>query len=440
MAGEQDIGKDGGEVRFDRTDQTAESTAEDSVIAGDRKDHQQRHQEMKDSGRTFQGMNKLGEQEGIKPADYESVTIVALTEDGEVKASGKTGFKEKDLEQAALPTSYRHGSTVNPAETAQGILKAAQNAPSGVGDSPRLLTSNVAPNAPNLDQSRQFEDVQTDASSHKGTNPDAHISHSPFNPLDHTPIESGEVLRPALEVAPEVAKMLTKATGELVQLWMKDHPLKDRENEIMADTTKGNPTAWEDAKDAFPQLKDVPIRIMKAYTRNEIVNYNRFDLKDDIDAAKGEPLAVPGRPADQATLGISQITEKGVREFEERYPKFKEFLESKGYTGPGHEKAALLDPECAPMIVAAKTTSIIEDMQKHGIEKPSLEQIAYAYNPDVYSYSDSNGGERIYKTMHQPERDLSKMIHPDQRKEYYAKGLRVIRASEHVRNVMNHLQ
>ncbi|MBZ0187393.1 MAG: hypothetical protein K8F91_14195 [Candidatus Obscuribacterales bacterium] len=78
-----------------------------------------------------------------------------------------------------------------------------------------------------------------------------------------------------------------------------------------------------------------------------------------------------------------------MREFEERYPKFKEFLESKGYIGPGHEKAALLDPECAPMIVAAKTTSIIEDMQTHGIEKPSLEQIAYAYNPDVYSFSPS---------------------------------------------------
>ena len=85
MTGEQDIGKGGDQVKFDRTDRTAESTAEDSVIAGDRKDHQQRHQEMKDSGRTFQGMNKLYQQDtgnqvddGSGPSNDESVTMSPL--------------------------------------------------------------------------------------------------------------------------------------------------------------------------------------------------------------------------------------------------------------------------------------------------------------------------------------------------------------------------
>ena len=126
MADEQDIGKGSEHVRFERKDRTAESTAEDSVVAGDQKqDHQQRHQEMKVSGCTFQGMNKLYQHEtgnqvndGSGTLTDESVTIVALNPDGsEVKASGKTGLSENDLEQAALTTRSRHGHTINPTET-----------------------------------------------------------------------------------------------------------------------------------------------------------------------------------------------------------------------------------------------------------------------------------------------------------------------------------
>ncbi|MCW5823779.1 MAG: hypothetical protein KIT34_13320 [Cyanobacteria bacterium TGS_CYA1] len=54
MAGEQEVRKNGDQVCLEQSESTAESTVEDSVIAGDQKcDHQKRHQEMEKSGRNF---------------------------------------------------------------------------------------------------------------------------------------------------------------------------------------------------------------------------------------------------------------------------------------------------------------------------------------------------------------------------------------------------
>lgn len=109
MTGEQNIGKGGDQANFDHRDQTGESMGNDSDLGDQTLDHQQRHQEMKTVGHTFQGMNKLYQQQlqgtagdqvadGTRADDGESVTIGALNPDGtEVKASGKTGLTEKDL-------------------------------------------------------------------------------------------------------------------------------------------------------------------------------------------------------------------------------------------------------------------------------------------------------------------------------------------------------
>lgn len=71
LLGEQDDGKD--QVKYDRTDRTAESTAEDSVIAFDRKrDHQHRHQEMEKSRRdfnTFSDNNDDQSFQALKPSE-----------------------------------------------------------------------------------------------------------------------------------------------------------------------------------------------------------------------------------------------------------------------------------------------------------------------------------------------------------------------------------
>jgi len=91
------------------------------------------------------------------------------------------------------------------------------------------------------------------------------------------------------------------------------------------------------------------------------------------------------------------------------------------------------------MIVAAKTASIVEDMQKHGIQKPTSEQIAYAYNPDVYSFSNGQGGKE-YKALYQAQIKLEQMLHPDLKKEYYATIPEVIKNSAHVHNVMSKMK
>jgi hypothetical protein len=216
-----------------------------------------------------------------------------------------------------------------------------------------------------------------------------------------------------------------------IQVWEgTEHPLEGSEEKLMDSTTAGNPRAWSDAAAAFPQLNDVPVRLMKSYVRNEMAFYGREDLAQDIAAANGHLLG------ENPTLGMTQITGKGIREFEQKYPQLKEFLESKGYTGPGHEMKALLDPECVPMIVAAKTASLVDDLRKNGIQNPTTEQLAYAYNPDVYSYSDGQKG-RVFKTMYHPEIELSKAMHWDQRKEYYASKPEVVNNSQHVQHVMS---
>jgi len=216
-----------------------------------------------------------------------------------------------------------------------------------------------------------------------------------------------------------------------LQIWnATEKPLNGLESQLMDSTTAANPQAWEQAAMAFSsQLKGAPIALLKGYTRNELACYGREDLAQDIAATDGKSLG------DNPTLGMAQITVKGIQEFEAKYPQLKHFLESKGYSGPGHEMKALLDPECVPMIVAAKTATIVEDLATHGIKHPTSEQIAYGYNPDVYSYSSGHG--RDYKALYLLEVTASKAAHWDQKKEYYANNPDVVANSEHIKNVLH---
>ncbi len=216
-----------------------------------------------------------------------------------------------------------------------------------------------------------------------------------------------------------------------LQIWnATEKPLNGLESQLMESTTAANSQAWEQAAMAFSsQLKGAPIALLKAYTRNELACYGREDLAQDIAATDGKSLGA------NPTLGMAQITVKGIQEFEAKYPQLKHFLESKGYSGPGHEMKALLDPECVPMIVAAKTATIVEDLATHGIKHPTSEQIAYGYNPDVYSYSSGHG--RDYKALYLLEVTASKAAHWDQKKEYYANNPDVVANSEHIKNVLH---
>lgn len=247
-------------------------------------------------------------------------------------------------------------------------------------------------------------------------------------------------LMPTLVPSPEqlgITKETTVVAAEIA--WKmgtalsKEHPIEGQEDALMAATTASDSKAWEHAASTFPQLADIPTNLLKAYVRNELAFYGREDLAQDVAAAAGESLGIT-----PPTLGMAQITVKGIDEFEKKYPQLRAFLESKGYSGPGHEMRALLDPECVPMIVAAKTASLVDDLQKHGIKHPTKEQLAYAYNPDVYSYSNGHGGHD-YKTLYQGAVYASKAQHWDQQKEYYAKDRNVWDNSNEVKNVLSWL-
>ena len=107
-------------------------------------------------------------------------------------------------------------------------------------------------------------------------------------------------------------------------------------------------------------------------------------------------------------------------------------MTEKGYIGNEHK--ALLDPSCIPMIVAAKTALIVRDLNKNNVPV-SNDTIAYSYNADVYSYSDGHGGRKYECLKGGLEVHRSKLLHWDQRKEFYANNPDVARKSDHLENV-----
>ncbi|MGH2510823.1 MAG: hypothetical protein ACRDHZ_25955 [Ktedonobacteraceae bacterium] len=233
-----------------------------------------------------------------------------------------------------------------------------------------------------------------------------------------------------LGITKETTLAAVEAAQKIIENWTSQHPLEGQEDTLMQATIASNPKAWEAAQAAFPQLDNVPTALMKAYVRNELAFYNGNDWMDDLAAAAGH---LRDR---RATLGVSQISPKGVTEFEQKYPQLKAFLERKGY-GPGQEEQALLDPSCAPMIVAAKTATIIDDLAGHHIKNPTVVQIAYEYNPDVYSYLEH--GQKVYKSLYDSEVKVSQAFHWDQKKEYYPNDPSVTNNSDHVHNVFSWL-
>jgi hypothetical protein len=272
-----------------------------------------------------------------------------------------------------------------------------------------LRASNISPNIPNLEQMQQYPDIQNDSEKPKIA-------------------QYSDGYMPPPTVLPD---FMIKAG---LEVWnATEKPLDGLEEKLMDSTTSANARAWEDAARDFPQLAGVSPSLMKAYTRNELAFYAREDLAQDVAAASGKVMG------SNPTLGMAQISAKGVQEFELKYPQLRAFLASKGYFGPGHEMQALLDPECVPMIVAAKTASIVDDLYKQGVKNPTPEQIAYGYNPDVYSYPDGHGGME-YKCLYQADVQISKAFHWNQRKEYHANKPEVIANSRQIQNVLSWLK
>ncbi len=382
MAGEQDIDKGGEKIKLGDSERLPESTAEDAVIGGDRKlEHQQRHQEMKDSGRSFYGMNALEEKDGIEPADDESVTIVALNPDGsEVKASGKTGLNERNLAQASMSTSFRHGLKINPGETAQEILKVVQNPPASNLDSSKLLVSNVLPNAPNLDQIQQFKDIQTDAGSY-------------------------QVIDPAIAQLPDLGKMLLNAGDSII------HPHKNELNKFL------DPDAANLAMNKLPRLSwyanrnaTIGPQLLLGLIRNETENYIRGkdDVMQDVPVALGGEAPLQNNP----TLGPAQVSLKNQRRLVEKYPDL--------FGDPRDYPKTSLSPYFATLLAGALLDQNIQTFEKWDKQLPSEQDLNDKDTRLLYEHAYPKWREGLYTEA------LIRSYNPGD-------------GSRHVRNVQRHI-
>lgn len=220
-------------------------------------------------------------------------------------------------------------------------------------------------------------------------------------------------------------------------------PYRGTEDLRLADCTKDNPQAWNNAFDAFPDLqqylsKDAGTGLMKALVRNEIHNY---DLKDGL----GDTMAKYGHADATETLGYPQITPVGLKQFEERYPQLKDFLTSKGYTGQNAEADALRDPSCTPMIVAAKLQSEVDTLKTahdrlHPDQKIDINwrTLAYTYNADVYYNPKAPNNPDFHANVVPKAKELEHLRGYE--KAYPTSDERVLSKSEHLKNVEQQLR
>ncbi|HEY9784809.1 MAG TPA: hypothetical protein V6D17_05355 [Candidatus Obscuribacterales bacterium] len=164
--------------------------------------------------------------------------------------------------------------------------------------------------------------------------------------------------------------------------------------------------SWKQAYEAFPQFKQAGLsekqatELMQAIVRNELYNYDAADKSADDDVRAGRtPLIAKAhlKKEEDITLGIEQLSTKGVKDREAEYPKQVNFK--------GHEEQALLDPANAPTLVAATLAHNIEMYRRHHVPITE-ESLAYSYNPSdkrriLPTSSDVNSSQHVANVMHQ---------------------------------------
>lgn len=97
-----------------------------------------------------------------------------------------------------------------------------------------------------------------------------------------------------------------------------------------------------------------------------------------------------------------------------------------------------LDAKNAALLVAAYSKEIVKDLQAHGIQKPSVEQVIYLYNDDVNSFG--TGKEKTFISVSAPgSATAEKLLHSDLRRERIPNDSQILEKSVHVRHVMHAL-
>ena len=386
MANEVNDGSDQVE-RVNRGDRTSENTSKDSIIGGDRQDHQKIHEKASKAGHTFDTFSDNDDDQSFK-AIQPAVDSFGIDFGGYVETS--KGLVPKPSVQ----------------DKGQEILEATQALKPSSPDSiplggqnyrpDQLIAANMTPNnsvvsdAANYSEPDTVPDKETDTKISQGLPTDV-----------HTPFESGEVLRPAIEAAGEVGKVVIESGIEAGKQAFENatHPFREKIESTMKQIPEAN---WSSAYDAFPQFKGTglskqqSIEVMKAIVRNELYNYDKLDEEADEAVKKGDsPLLAKAKikPENKLTLGVTQISTQGIFERQAEFPKQFNFK--------GHEQKALLEPENAPLIIAATLAHNIEMYQRHKIAITE-ESLAYSYNPpDGKVLPESLNGDHVRNVMRQ---------------------------------------
>jgi hypothetical protein len=284
-----------------------------------------------------------------------------------------------------------------------------------------LIASNITPALPNLEQKAQYTDIQTDSPSPL---PDSLLAQ---NLGDKAREVYQGVRNPALGV--DIVRV-TKPPDI-------GHPLAGKEVSILSRIPEA---AWKDATNLFPELAQSGISdercklLIQSILANELRHYDLFDQADDTSAhMTGSPLPKPGRAAEDATLGYTQISVNGVRKLSEEFPQLKTYLADHGYP-PGQEFKALTDPKIAPILIAGNMAHTAKMYANHKI--PITEQsLGYGFNPDIsFSRDDRNHAHPLtpkqVRHLERQGKHADKELLPTEE---------VLKMSPHVGNIQNWL-
>lgn len=346
--------------RNNQGDRTSESTSKDSVISGDRKDHQALHQEASKAGHTFDTFSDNNHDQSFKAIQPAADTFGIDFGDGTIETS--KGKVAKPHTQEFFEAK------------AQGAMKDFQNLdqqPNYRAD--QVIAANVT-NPPVIRSDATLPALEAPAKETK-------ISQGLPNDYDaHTFYESGEALRPVVEATGDLGKAVIESGLEAGKQAFENatHPFRGKIDSTLKEIPE---SAWSKAYESFPQFqqtglsKQQTVEVMKAIVRNELYHYDSIDQQtdDDVKAGKTPFLAqMKYKPEDRLTLGYAQLSISAVHEREAEYPEQVDFK--------GHEKAALMDPENTPVLVAATLVHNIEMYRRHQI--PVTEKsLGYSYNP-----------------------------------------------------------
>lgn len=198
-------------------------------------------------------------------------------------------------------------------------------------------------------------------------------------------------------------------------------PFRGKEAEKLAEVTKSEPKAFLNAAAMFKDLSKYMFapHLLRQLVGNEIHYYDPIDIDRDKSAREGKIKS------ERHTYGFTQISISAVKLYVLEFPILRQYFERKKHIGPNYEIKALLDPECAPMIVAAVCEHHLklwkDQNNDDGVPIPISEKaLAYGYNPDVY---DVNG---TLETSPVPIYGARKILMPSER---------VIAVSKHVKKV-----